>query len=399
MISTGSKSYCRQLGLHIKPLDQLLKVEGAGGNIVPYLGFVEAVLQVPTADFVCEVPLLVVEDTNYNTRVPVILGTNILNSMLDGIDDSDLAQLPVPLRLAAQCLRATLKLPVKSTKAITIPAGEKITFQGLCRHPSSMTLKSSSIVHHLITEHHPSGELPGSLMLSPGLHHLKLSKSSSKVPVQVHNLSSKTVTIPAKTPVCHLETVKLVPLNQEAEDAGLTSSSGDFLDLFKRDELRETLTDEQIYEVEHLLQSYQAAFSLHDLDLGTTDLVQHHIKLSDTQPFKQKARRIPPALYDDVRKHIREMLDLGVIRESHSPFTSNVVLVRKKDGSLRFCIDLRQLNQRTIKDAYRLPKIEETLDILHGAEWFSVLDLKSSYWQVEMAEEDKEKTAFTVGPL
>ena len=78
---------------------------------------------------------------------------------------------------------------------------------------------------------------------------------------------------------------------------------------------------------------------------------------------------------------------------------SAIVLVREKDGSLRFCIDLRHLNNRTIKDAYSLPRIEETLDCLNGAKIFTSLDLKSGYWQVEMEEESKPLTAFTVGPL
>ena len=104
-------------------------------------------------------------------------------------------------------------------------------------------------------------------------------------------------------------------------------------------------------------------------------------------------------MVEDIRQHLQEMLDLGVIRRSESPVASNVVLVRKKDQSLRFCIDLRRLNSRTIKDSYSLPRIEQTLDTLHGAKWFSTLDLKSAYWQVEIAEEDKHKTAFTVGPL
>ena len=81
------------------------------------------------------------------------------------------------------------------------------------------------------------------------------------------------------------------------------------------------------------------------------------------------------------------MLEIGAISESKSPWGSAVMLVRKKDGSLRFCIDLRKLNARTIKDAYSLPRIEETLDRLNGAQWFTLLDLKSGYWQVEFNEE------------
>ena len=104
-------------------------------------------------------------------------------------------------------------------------------------------------------------------------------------------------------------------------------------------------------------------------------------------------------MLEEVRAHLKEMVDLQVIQRSESSFSSNVVLIRKKDGSLRFCIDLRKLNAITIPDAYALPRIDDTLDALNGAKWFSTLDLKSSYWQVDVAEEDRHKTAFSVGPL
>ena len=104
-------------------------------------------------------------------------------------------------------------------------------------------------------------------------------------------------------------------------------------------------------------------------------------------------------MYEEVKVHIQEMFDVGAIRPSNSPWASAVVLVQKKDGKLWFCINLQKLNARTIKDAYSLTKIDETLYCLNGAEWFSSLDLKSGYWQVEMEEDSKALTAFTVGPL
>ena len=97
--------------------------------------------------------------------------------------------------------------------------------------------------------------------------------------------------------------------------------------------------------------------------------------------------------------HLKEMLDSGAIRESESPYSSNVVIVRKKDGSLRFCIDFRKLNSRTIRDSYNLPRIDDTIETLIGATYFTKLDLRSGYWQVEMEEADKAKTAFRVGNL
>ena len=93
------------------------------------------------------------------------------------------------------------------------------------------------------------------------------------------------------------------------------------------------------------------------------------------------------------------MEEIGAIQRSNSPWASPVVLVKKKDGTLRFCIDLRKLNSPTIKDTYSLPQIEESLDCLNGACIFSSLDLKSGYWQVELDDESVPLTAFTVGPL
>ncbi|GBN96200.1 Transposon Ty3-G Gag-Pol polyprotein [Araneus ventricosus] len=91
------------------------------------------------------------------------------------------------------------------------------------------------------------------------------------------------------------------------------------------------------------------------------------------------------------------MVHNGIIEESSRPWASPIVLVKKKDGSTRFCVDYRELNEITIKDCYPLPRIDDTLDALNGSQWFSTLDLKSGYWQVEIQPEDKEKTAFTTG--
>ena len=109
-------------------------------------------------------------------------------------------------------------------------------------------------------------------------------------------------------------------------------------------------------------------------------------------PFKEHYWCIPPHTYDDV-------LGIGAIHKSHSLWASAVVLVWKKDGGLRFCIDLRKLNNWTVKDTYLLPWIHETLDSLQGSKWFSSLNPKSGYWQVKKDEESKPLTAFTVGLL
>ena len=121
--------------------------------------------------------------------------------------------------------------------------------------------------------------------------------------------------------------------------------------------------------------------------------------MTDDVPFKDPYRRVPTALYEEVRQHLKEMLEAGAICLSKSSYSSNVVLVRKKDGSLRFCIDFRKLNSRTVKDAYNLPRVDDTIDTLIGSKYFSKLDLRSGHWQVKVDEADKHKTAFTVGNM
>ena len=135
-------------------------------------------------------------------------------------------------------------------------------------------------------------------------------------------------------------------------------------------------------------------FSLHEWEVGLAQGVEHRIRLSDPRPFRERSRRLTPADIEDVRKHLRDLLAIGVIKESRSPYASPIVIARKKNGSVRMCIDYRTVNTKTIPDQYTTPRIDDALDCLTGSRWFSVLDLRSGYYQIAMAEEDKEKTAF-----
>ena len=129
-------------------------------------------------------------------------------------------------------------------------------------------------------------------------------------------------------------------------------------------------TAEQQQSAKKLLVESADVFSKDHLDLGRCNILKHAIKITDPQPFKERYGRIAPHLYEEVKNHLQEMVEVGAIRRHFSPWASTVVLVRKKDGGLRFCIDLCKLNNRTIMDGYSLPRIEETLDCLHGVVWF-----------------------------
>ena len=139
-----------------------------------------------------------------------------------------------------------------------------------------------------------------------------------------------------------------------------------------------------------LLKEFGDIFAAQDgSGLGCTTVVQHEIK-TDGPPIRQPVRRLPTALKPVINAEVEKMLQQGVIRPSNSPWSSPIVMVRKKDGSWRFCVDYRKVNLVTCRDAYPLPRIDSTLDTLAGATLFTTLDLATGYWQVEIKEEDKE---------
>ena len=140
-------------------------------------------------------------------------------------------------------------------------------------------------------------------------------------------------------------------------------------------------------------------FSLDKNKIGCTDTAEHIIELLDTEFFKERFWQIAPPLVEEVREHIQEMLDGGAIRPSQSPWCNAVVLVHKKDGGLRFCIDFHKLNNWMKKDAFPLPRMQETMESMVGAQFFSMMDLKSGFWQVKKAKESQQYTAFTVGSM
>ena len=158
---------------------------------------------------------------------------------------------------------------------------------------------------------------------------------------------------------------------------------------------------EMALKAKRLLMEFHHTFSLERNEIGCTDATEHVIELLPEQdePFKERFRRIVPHKVEEVLQHNQEMLDGCAIRPSQSPWCNAVVLVRKKDGTLRFCIDFRQLNACTKKDSYSLPKCPNTVESLVGACYFSTMDLKSGFWQVKVSEESRQYTAFTVSSM
>ena len=163
-------------------------------------------------------------------------------------------------------------------------------------------------------------------------------------------------------------------------------------DMFKRS--CGNISFQQALILASVLNEFSDVFATGDLDLGCFDAIKHTIDTGDARPIKQRMRRTPLGFEKEEEKHLSAMLAAGVVRPSVSEWSSPPVLVRKKDGGVRWCIDYRQLNDVTKKDVFPLPLIEECIDTLSGTNYFSTLDMASGYWQVELAEEDRHKTAF-----
>ena len=139
------------------------------------------------------------------------------------------------------------------------------------------------------------------------------------------------------------------------------------------------LSSEECRQLQMAMAARKHLFAKGKGDLGRTDIVQHRIHMGDQPAIKQRVRRYPAARREEERQLVEDMLAIGIIQESNSAWSSPTVLVKKKDGTTRFCIAYRRLNQATKVDAYPLPHIEDSLNTLGGARFFCSLDLASGY--------------------
>ena len=212
------------------------------------------------------------------------------------------------------------------------------------------------------------------------------------ISVRMMNLSEDSQIVYPGTFVASLSNVDVVIDTNYDQEYHCDNLPPHLEDLFARS--TEQLKVDERSALKKFLIKYANIFAKSDADLGRTSIVKHTIDTKDVRPLKEPPRRVPYHMEDEMNKQIDDMLDRNIIEKSNSPWTSGVVLAKKKDGSLRFCVDYRRLNAATVKDAYPLPRIDESLDSLSGAKWFSTLDLCSGYWQVSMDETDKLKTAF-----
>ena len=157
------------------------------------------------------------------------------------------------------------------------------------------------------------------------------------------------------------------------------------------------LNSEQQSRLKNLLVEHQNQFSKDSYDIGRTTLLEHHINIvPGTRSIKQQPYRLPLAKRRDAETEIKHMAEQDLIEPSTSPWSSPAIIVPKKNGGIRFCIDYRRLNKVTIPDGMPLPRCDDSLDALGGSKWFSTLDLRSGFFQVPLDKESRHLTAFCI---
>lgn len=160
------------------------------------------------------------------------------------------------------------------------------------------------------------------------------------------------------------------------------------------DSFRQRVAVRELPVMTRLITEFSDVFAANKQEIGQFSGVFHDIDVGSNAPIRQAPRRVPPYRLAEVDELVAQMESMRVIEPSSSAWASPIVLVKKKDGSTRFCIDFRRLNDVTRKDSYPLPKIDEIIGSLAGSTWYTTLDLQNGYWQIPLAEAAKEKTAF-----
>ena len=441
-VNTVTPEFIRQRGLHIAPLKELdpnhpISISGVAGSNSTPLGFVIMRVTVPEVKgYTDDQVFFVLHDPTYfGRRIPIILGTCTIGRVINTMKESEFDVLPEAWDRArfsdvskAAVHRANLLLDENyATKKGTRPSQyDEIAHT---QHDQLIPAFATVVVHAKVknfmmgcSAYVMGHGIRGSSLASKGLEvqnvYAEIHNGSTSVPVIVRNKTPEVVKLERHQALARITLANKVPPPQlkpgtwEALKKEFGIGNGKDHDDMPRlsvDERQRKLEDqldlsglekwtpELANAAKDLLMEYHDIFALEPNELGCVSDVKHEIRLTDNHPYKDRFSNIPKPMVDEVREHLREMLEAGAIRPSQSPWNNAIVLVRKKDGGLRFCIDFRKLNERTVKDSHPLPRINDALDRLVGARHFSTLDLKSGFWQIEMDEASKQYTAFSAG--
>ena len=427
-------AYAHERGMDILSLDTLAQEIGGqlppiaimGGGMIKPEGFVIMNVRVPCVRGYNEDQITIVLEDPEMKDCRVVLGTPTLFRVMEVIKESEISELAMPwansrlswLMRGVHAKMSRLQVKDVANKPIApLSVDEVVRVTSKCMVPPfghkvihgrvGLVLQGykMNVMTHGLEKRSPL--LPLGLEVQSA--YATLATGSSRVPVVLRNNTKDWLEIKKGTPIARMVAANLVPRVINAVSAKgphpvstLTEAERQDLLLDKLDlSGLDTWPKEQAEKARGLLKEYHDIFFLEKQDMGHTKAAKHKIVLKDpdTPPFKERFHRIPPPQLDEVREHLKLMLDAGVIRPSNSPWCNAVVLVRKKDGSLCFCIDFRKLNSLTVKDSHPLPRICATLESLVGAAHYSTFYMNSGFWQVPMSPESKQYTAFTLGSM
>lgn len=392
--------------LPIQPLENL-EIWGLSSHRYPYDGYLSLKLEFTEAvagvHQVVDTLALVCPDPLAKGGIAILVGTNtqLVKKLFECCQEhggegfiSTLQVHPL-IREAFESCKASLVAPKDLEKHGTVwytkrkPAilkpGQVLQVPGLPKFPGP--IKDSLVLVDQVCADDDVSSLE--LQVRPEVHPVA-AVFSRHITVTMQNISSRDVVVKRGSPLAHIfpvDVVSQIPLSGSMRSVGeLSPAAFDFGASPMPEEAKLRLCEKMMQRKE--------VFSCHEWDLGCSKSTLHEIRLTDPRPFRERSRRLAPADWEDVRQHLQDLQRNGIIAESRSPYASPIVVVRKKSGKVRMCVDYRTLNQRTIPDQYTVPRIEDALHCLSGSKWFTVLDLRSGYYQVPMSDADKEKTAF-----
>ena len=383
--------------------------------------------------------LVVPDESEFGHRVPLVIGTCTIGQIINIIRESEIDHLSMPWAT----VRMVQLLSCQKSTAVLTPgsAGEAqsegasggpqevdvdelvMVRESVCLGPFQTEIIEGQVkpllgdtAHVMITplkvgEGQPQDSRP----LPLGLHVLHtythLKNGSSKVSLMVRNISNSYIFLKKGVPVARVMLASPVPptellLEMEAI-LGMEARPGPMSVVARQEKLLEKLNLDGLAHwsltnavvARELVLAYHDVSTLESNELGCTSAIKHEIHIENSEPFKEPFWCIPPPLLEEVHASLRDMLEAGAICPSQSPWCNAVVLVRKKDGTLCFCVEFRCLNAWTKKDSYLLPHIQEVLESMVGSAHFSSMDFKSGFWQIKMAPESPQYTAFMVGNL
>ena len=395
--------------------------------------------QVPSYDE-DQVALIVEDPSIFSRRCPIILRTPTIFRAVQAMKESEMHNLEPAWQYAKAGYEYTHFLMnaddilveegqsfSKNTGRNPIDLDEKLLlkkkqvllpFSNTMVHCKTQQTQMQGYTLHVMI-HAPYPEDKSSL--PNGVYILKtyteLKDGSWNVSVVLRNLTSKTIHLAPGWCIARVaaanEVLEAMPLPElvkdleealpkEAPKLMIEERQKLLMELLRQDGGLEQLKEwppELALKFEQMLMEHHHIFSLDKNEIGCTDTAEHIIELMDEEPFKERFQQIAPPLLEEVQENLQDMLDGGAIRLSKSPWCNAIVLIRKKDGTLWFCIDFRRLNARTKKDLFPLPHMQETMESMIGARFFSSMDLKSGFWHLRMSEKSRQYTAFTVGSL